>query len=41
MKKITLEDIQAALTEMKTVIRVPEEVRIPARRTLERMLAVS
>ncbi|MBA4397422.1 MAG: quinolinate synthase [Syntrophus sp. (in: bacteria)] len=41
MKKITLADIKAALTEMKTVIRVPEDVRIPAKRALERMLAVS
>ncbi len=41
MKKITLADIKAALTEMKTVIRVPEAVRIPAKRALERMLAVS
>jgi quinolinate synthase len=41
MKKITLADIKAALTEMKTVIRVPEDMRIPAKRALERMLAVS
>ncbi|PKN59991.1 MAG: quinolinate synthase [Deltaproteobacteria bacterium HGW-Deltaproteobacteria-11] len=41
MKKITLADIRAALTEMKTVIDVPEDVRIPAKRALERMLAVS
>jgi quinolinate synthase len=41
MKKITLADIKAALTQMKTVIKVPEDVRIPAKRSLERMLAVS
>lgn len=41
MKKITLTDIKAALTQTKTVIRVPEGVRIPARLALERMLAVS
>ena len=41
MKKITLADIRAALTQMKTVIKVPEDVRIPAQKTLERMLAVS
>jgi quinolinate synthase len=41
MKKITLADIRAALTQMKTMIKVPEDVRIPAQKTLERMLAVS
>jgi len=41
MKKLTLADIRAALTQMKTVIKVPEDVRIPAQKTLERMLAVS
>jgi quinolinate synthase len=41
MKKITLEDIKASLIEMKTVIKVPENVRLPAKRALERMLAVS
>jgi quinolinate synthase len=41
MKKITLADIQAALVEMKTVVKVTEEVRVPAKRALDRMLAVS
>jgi quinolinate synthase len=41
MKKITLEDIHAALTDMKHIVRVPEEVRIPAKRALDRMLALS
>ena len=41
MKKITLKDIIAAITEMKTVIKVPEEVRIPAKKALDRMLAIS
>lgn len=41
MKKITLADIREALTGMKTVVQVPEDVRIPAKRALERMLAVS
>lgn len=41
MKKITLADIREALTGMKTVVKVPEDVRIPAKRALERMLAVS
>jgi len=41
MKKITLEGIRDALREMKTVVKVPEDVRIPAKKALERMLAVS
>ena len=41
MKKITLEDILAAITGMKTVVKVPEEVRIPAKKALDRMLAIS
>ncbi|MCX5840361.1 MAG: quinolinate synthase NadA [Deltaproteobacteria bacterium] len=41
MKKITLKDIIAAITEMKTVVKVPEEVRIPAKKALDRMLAIS
>jgi quinolinate synthase len=41
MKKITLTDIRAALMEMKHVVKVPEEVRIPAKRALDRMLALS
>lgn len=41
MKKITLADVKAALIEMKTVIQVPEHVGTPAKRALDRMLAVS
>jgi quinolinate synthase len=41
MKKITLADIKAALMEMKNVVKVPEDVRIPAKKALERMLAIS
>ena len=41
MKKITLADIKAALMEMKHVVKVPEDVRIPAKNALERMLAIS
>ncbi len=41
MKLITLEDIRDALREMKHVVRVPEEIRIPAKRALDRMLALS
>ena len=41
MKCITLEDILHALIEMKHVITVPEEIRIPARKALDRMLAIA
>jgi len=41
MKLITLEDIIIALTGMKHIIKVPEEIRIPARKALDRMLAIS
>jgi len=41
MKLITLEDIINALTGMKHIIKVPEEIRIPARKALDRMLAIS
>ncbi|MBE9546459.1 MAG: quinolinate synthase NadA [Proteobacteria bacterium] len=40
MKYITLEDILNSLVEMKHVIKVPEEVRIPAKKALDRMLDV-
>ena len=41
MKCTTLEDILNALLEMKHVIKVPEEIRIPAKKTLDRMLAIA
>jgi quinolinate synthase len=41
MKLITLEDIINTLTGMKHIIKVPEEIRIPARKALDRMLAIS
>ncbi len=40
MKLTTLEDILRALTVMAPVVKVPEAVRIPAKRCLDRMLAV-
>lgn len=40
MKLTTLEDIRDALREMKHVIRVPEEIRVPAKRAIDRMLAL-
>jgi len=40
MKSISLEDIAASLKTMKQVVKVPEATRIPAKRALDRMLAV-
>lgn len=40
MKLITLEDIYDSLNEMKHVIRVPENIRVPAKRALDRMLCL-
>lgn len=41
MKKITLRSVLRALKEMTHTIKVPEEIRIPAKRSLDRMLEVS
>ncbi|MBP8981103.1 MAG: quinolinate synthase NadA [Syntrophobacterales bacterium] len=41
MKLTTLEDILNSLRDMRYVVAVPEEVRIPARRALDRMLALA
>jgi quinolinate synthase len=41
MKLTTLEDIRDVLREMKHIVRVPEEIRIPAKKSLDRMLALS
>lgn len=40
MKLTSLEDISASLKNMSPVISVPEEVRVPAKQALDRMLAV-
>jgi len=40
MKLTTLEDILKALTAMAPVVKVPEAIRVPAKRSLDRMLAV-
>lgn len=40
MKKTTLSSILRALETMSSVVKVPEEVRIPAKRALDRMLAI-
>ena len=41
MKKIRIDDILSSLIEMKHIIEVPEDVRIPAQRALKRMLEIS
>ncbi|MBN1614757.1 MAG: quinolinate synthase NadA [Deltaproteobacteria bacterium] len=41
MKKITLEDIYRTLEQMKPIVKVPDGVRIAARKALDRMIAVS
>lgn len=40
MKLTSLEDIKAALETMAPVVKVPEEIRVPAKRALDRMLAI-
>ena len=40
MKKTTLNSVLNALKEMKHVIKVPENIRVPAKVALDRMLAV-
>jgi quinolinate synthase len=40
MKLITLEDVLEALQKMDRIVRVSEEIRIPAKKALDRMLEV-
>ena len=40
MKKTGLQEVLWALEEMTPVVKVPEEIRIPAKQALERMLAI-
>ena len=40
MKLTSLEDILESLQTMQPVVKVPEEIRIPAKRALDRMLAI-
>jgi len=41
MKRITLDDIHTSLLEMKHVVAIPEEIRVPADLALSRMLEAS
>lgn len=40
MKKTTLKSVYLALKDMKNVIKVPEQIRIPAKKALDRMLHI-
>ena len=40
MKLTSLEDVLESLRTLQPVVKVPEEIRIPAKRALERMLAI-
>ena len=40
MKKTTLRSVLRAFQENTFVVKVPEEIRIPAKRALDRMLAI-
>jgi quinolinate synthase len=41
MKKTTLQSIINALTKMENVVKVPEDIRVPAKRALDRMLDIT
>ncbi|RNC66305.1 MAG: quinolinate synthase NadA [Desulfuromonadales bacterium] len=40
MKLTSLEDVLDALTTLSPVVKVPEEIRVPAKRALDRMIAI-
>jgi len=41
MKKTTLKSIVNSLTNMEHIVKVPEEIRVPAKRALDRMLEIT
>jgi len=41
MKKTTLKSVLAALKENKHVVKVPEDIRLPAKEALDKMLAIT
>jgi quinolinate synthase len=41
MKRTRLEDVLKAITNMKPEVKVPEDIRIPASRAVERMLEIT
>lgn len=40
MKLTTLEDVRACLETLQPQVQVAEEIRLPAQRSLQRMLAI-
>ncbi len=40
MKLTSLEDVLASLQTMSPVVKVPEEIRVPAKLALDRMIAI-
>ena len=40
MKLTTLEDVYTGIRDMENIVKVPEEIRIPAKRALDRMLEI-
>jgi quinolinate synthase len=40
MKKTTLKSVLRSLENMDCVVNVPEDIRVPAKRALDRMLAI-
>lgn len=41
MKKTTLKSVFDALQDMRHIVKVPEEIRVPAKRALDRMLEIA